>query len=256
MARLHRTSPLPAGVDLPEVMESSSWNAALAEVLTELGAGDVNDFVCTLTASGGLEIGGGGRSVAFSVEGADLEELDSVDITAEFGAALAPSGAQTVEAPSPLAARAAASRLEALLPALGAASYRDLPALLLEVALQVIPAESGCVLVHNPEAGTLTFEAASGPRSAGLLGQQIPDQAGIAGVVQSTGVGLTLRDARSMGQHLGSVDAQTGYRTRGILAVPLRGRLQGVLELLNPYGGGGFTSDHRVAADRIAAAAR
>jgi hypothetical protein len=118
----------------------------------------------------------------------------------------------------------------------------------LEALMAVVPAESGAVL--RQAGAQLEFTAARGPRAAGLMGTRFPAREGIAGICLSSQTTLVIRHARSHPLHLRTMDQRTGYRTRSLLASPIPGG--GVLELLNPFGLGGFQTWHEAAAERVA----
>lgn len=106
----------------------------------------------------------------------------------------------------------------------------------LTAAEQLVPgAESGAVILR--ERGYLRFLAVSGPAAAQLRGVRLPLDAGVAGVVVSTGRAVVVDDAREDRRHCGDVDALTGYQTQGLAAVPVGTEpTRGVLELLNRPG--------------------
>lgn len=107
--------------------------------------------------------------------------------------------------------------------------------LALTVLRQVVPAESGLVLLHN-RAGLL-FLAAQGPRATKLLGSTVPGTMGIAGFVATRGEPLLLHNPDADIRHDPGWDARTGLRTRAVLAVPLRdthSQVRGCLHLSNP----------------------
>jgi hypothetical protein len=131
----------------------------------------------------------------------------------------------------------------------------SLPGAALDLLMEFIPAESGAVLLLEPETRALRFVAARGPRAAGLVGQSLPPGRGIAGLAVRAGVALTVREAEKDPRHYGEVDANTGYRTEAILVVPLRtssGPL-GCVELLNPFAGTEFATWHQSATLVVAA---
>jgi len=69
---------------------------------------------------------------------------------------------------------------------------------------------------------------------------------GIAGTVAQTGKPIRVADAYRDKRFSRDWDTVTGYRTRSILAVPMKiqgGQLIGVLQVLNKAGGGPFTMD-------------
>ncbi len=126
----------------------------------------------------------------------------------------------------------------------------------LDRVLAAVPAESAAVLLHRPALAAFEFVAVRGPKAAALLGFTLPEAAGIAGQVRLEGRPAVLRDARQSPAHDRRVEHLTGYVTRGLLAVPLvtEGRVFGVIEVMNPFGGGSFLSWHQTALLRAAEA--
>jgi PAS domain S-box-containing protein len=77
---------------------------------------------------------------------------------------------------------------------------------------------------------------------------------GIVGWVARTGTGVVVDRAEDDPRFSGEIDAQIGYRTRSLLAVPLRvrGSVIGVLEVVNKRNGS-FTLEDRDLAETLAA---
>ena len=75
---------------------------------------------------------------------------------------------------------------------------------------------------------------------------RIPMETGICGQVARTGAIINIPDAYKDERFNREVDSQTGYKTRGILAVPMRhqsGKLTGVLQALNRKDGEPFDEE-------------
>ena len=112
--------------------------------------------------------------------------------------------------------------------------------------VEVLGAERGSLLLLDEERGQLWSKVTT---DEGHLEIRIPSDAGIAGAVVSSGESAHIRDAYEDPRFHPGVDDETGFRTRNILAVPLRdaeGRVFGVAELLNKLGGAAFdTEDER-----------
>lgn len=107
--------------------------------------------------------------------------------------------------------------------------------LALTVLRQVVSAESGAVLLS--QRGNLTFLSAQGPRSETLRGASISMSTGLAGFVATRGEPVLVQNVAADIRHDPALDAETGYRTRSMLCVPLkdsRDELHGCLQLLNP----------------------
>src|SRR5690606_3648266 len=88
---------------------------------------------------------------------------------------------------------------------------------------------------------------ASGPAGNQLLGQRVPAGEGVAGFVASSGEPSIVNDTQADGRFYGVLDGSTGFKTRSILAVPLRAidGVKGVLEVLNRRDNAPFTDSDR-----------
>lgn len=140
-----------------------------------------------------------------------------------------------VEDPARMPPSVALMLLERGMEIAGARRSEEAADLALGVLRQVVPAESGAVLI--PRDGGLVFVAAHGPRAPSVLGRVVPSGAGISGYAYSQGKALIVHNAGGDIRHFHDLDDRTGYRTQAVLAVPLRdGRdeIHGCLELLNP----------------------
>ena len=120
-------------------------------------------------------------------------------------------------------------------------SVSDLDVLLrqaLETAMDVVEAEAGSILLHDPEQNVLIFRHAVGPVSDALLGTSLDLSLGkgIAGEVFRTGQGRISPDVEADADHVGTVDARTGYHTRSLMTAALKARTGsalGVIQLVN-----------------------
>lgn len=129
------------------------------------------------------------------------------------------------------------ARMEALIRAgVDLARMQDLDALLkriLDLATEHVGAERGAIFVKEPASGTLVSHHFHGDELERLV---VKAGRGIAGHVAATGRSVRLADAYEDPRFDRSVDDETGYRTRSLLAVPLTvrgGDVIGVLEVLN-----------------------
>ncbi|MBV8200504.1 MAG: sensor domain-containing diguanylate cyclase [Acidobacteria bacterium] len=105
-----------------------------------------------------------------------------------------------------------------------------------------VPSAAGSILLDNPaekqrdrHRNYLTFIAAFGEKSEGLLGATIPADRGIAGRVYLTGETYLTADAHNDRFFYGEVDQRTSYQTHSMIAIPVRIEhdVCGVLELIN-----------------------
>lgn len=115
--------------------------------------------------------------------------------------------------------------------------------LALETALEVVGAEAGSALIYDAAKHALVFRRVFGPVAETLLGTELDlsREGGIAAQVFQSGVSRITQDVDADADHIGTVDALTGYRTRSLMTVPLRrlegGAPLGVLQLVNKRSG-------------------
>ncbi len=106
--------------------------------------------------------------------------------------------------------------------------------LMIEITTRMLHAERATLFMRDPETGELFSRVAQGDAVREI--RFAADQ-GIAGTVLRTGQTLFIADAYADPRFNAEIDKQTGYRTRNIVAAPIRVSpdedIIGVLELLN-----------------------
>ena len=122
----------------------------------------------------------------------------------------------------------------------------------LDVALAVVEADAGSILLYNLDRNMLVFRHAVGPVAASLLGTGLDLSLGkgIAGDVFRTGQGRLTPDVERDADHIGTVDARTGYQTHSLMTVPLntrQGLSLGVIQFVNKRVGDFDAGDMAVA---------
>ncbi len=113
-------------------------------------------------------------------------------------------------------------------------------ALVVDDAAKVAEADRCTLFLVDRERGELWSKVAHGAEAI-----RIPLGAGIAGAVAATGTPIRIEDAYADPRFEPAVDQATGYRTRSVLAVPMRntrGEVVGVLQALN-RSDGAFTAE-------------
>jgi signal transduction histidine kinase len=115
----------------------------------------------------------------------------------------------------------------------------------MQLAANVIDAGAASLMLIDEEKQELVFEVSHGSSSHRLRQQRIPLDEGIAGWVARNGYPVIVNDARADPRFSHRVDVRTGFLTQSIAAVPLKikGRVIGVLEVLNKYSGDGFSDE-------------
>lgn len=115
----------------------------------------------------------------------------------------------------------------------------------MQLAANVIDAGAASLMLIDEEKQELVFEVSHGSSSHMLRQQRIPLDEGIAGWVARNGYPVIVNDARTDPRFSHRVDVRTGFLTQSIAAVPLKikGRVIGILEVLNKYSGDGFSDE-------------
>ncbi|MGE0641179.1 MAG: diguanylate cyclase [Thermoanaerobaculia bacterium] len=124
----------------------------------------------------------------------------------------------------------------------------------LRKANEFVPSEAGSILLDNPRIkhtdrsrNRLTFLAAFGEKAPLLIGQTLPADSGIAGHVYLSGTAHSTSDVASDHFFNATIDAETQYRTRSLVAIPIRINVEvcGVLELINRRGASTYSDSER-----------
>jgi signal transduction histidine kinase len=109
----------------------------------------------------------------------------------------------------------------------------------LHIALDVVDAENGSVLLADTENHTLVFYHSIGEKPV-PQGTAMPWYQGIAGTVYRTGVPEIVPDAQTDVRHFKKVDETTGAITHDMITIPLKrweGNAIGVIQVMNKRGG-------------------
>ncbi|NOY27302.1 MAG: GAF domain-containing protein [Oligoflexia bacterium] len=246
-------------------IQTDDWMHALSNAIERYGLerDTINRVVCLLSDHGTIDVSdpdSGSRFVLRQVEG-DNHPIDRPSRESSSNGRVS----QGIDAPSWHPSRVGSSlgptdeavlqRLAAdlaKLPTGGSVHARSLAAL--DILLRYVPAESASVLRLDSAAACVRFEAVRGPAAGPLKGVTVPVGRGIVGVVMRTGSSVLVQEPAQNADHFGAIDITSGYRTRTLLACPvrLRGQVIGAVELLNPFGGGRFSETHRQAAELAA----
>jgi diguanylate cyclase (GGDEF)-like protein len=124
----------------------------------------------------------------------------------------------------------------------GTLDVREVLGLIMQKVSEVLRPESWSLLLLDEAAGELYFEVAVGAQAEELRSMRLSLGEGIAGWVAREGQPVLVEQARSDPRFSPRFDQASGRRTGSLLAVPLRskGRVLGVMELVNPEGGRPF----------------
>ncbi|MFC5406964.1 PP2C family protein-serine/threonine phosphatase [Cohnella soli] len=131
---------------------------------------------------------------------------------------------------------------------------REQMELIMNTAKRVLPVEAASVLLVDPSTNELFFELAQGDKGEQVREIRLQHGEGIAGHVASSGQSVIVNDAGSDPRWSNRVAERTGFVTRNLLTVPIlnRGRVEGVLQVINRIGKSGFTKKDRQLLENVA----
>ena len=136
-------------------------------------------------------------------------------------------------------------------------SLPELLAAIMKTATGLMGAETSSILLLDEATNELTFEVATGDPAAEVAQMRVPGDRGVAGWVLKNKTAAVVNDVQKDERFYGQIDRASGFTTRSMLAVPLaiRGRVIGVVEMINKRDGGGFTDRDQEVASAFAAQA-
>lgn len=105
-----------------------------------------------------------------------------------------------------------------------------------------LKASASSLLVLDDDRRELRFLFVNGPASGILKGATVGTETGIVGWVARSGEPVMVNDVQTDGRFFRDMDQITSYDTKSILCVPLmlKGKVIGVIEVLNKLDGNGF----------------
>lgn len=112
---------------------------------------------------------------------------------------------------------------------------QQVPGIILRQVTELLNVEESSLLLTDEATGEMVFAYTTGQVGQRILGQRLPRGVGIAGYVITTGQSVIVNDVQSDTRFYRSLDLSTGFTTRALLAVPLRGvgGVEGVIEVIN-----------------------
>jgi len=111
-------------------------------------------------------------------------------------------------------------------------------------AVDILNTEAGSLFLVEEETGDLVFRVVEGG-ALSLVGEHIPAGSGIVGAAAASGEPVISNEAEHDPLFYDDVDQETRFKTRSLLAVPLRLQDEsiGVLEVINKRDGSQFNTD-------------
>ena len=136
-------------------------------------------------------------------------------------------------------------------------SLPELLAAIMRTATDLMNAETSSLMLLDETTNELTFEVATGDPAAEVAQMRVPADRGVAGWVMKNKKPALVEDVQKDERFYAQIDRASGYKTKSMLAVPLdiRGRIIGVVEMINKRDGSGFTERDQEIASALAAQA-
>jgi GAF domain-containing protein len=115
----------------------------------------------------------------------------------------------------------------------------------MDCALELLDATDGSLMLVDEETDELVFVLVHGAVRETMTGHRFDRRKGIAGWVAERGEPAIVGNVRTDARFLPEMDERFGFVTRSLVAVPLaaRGKVLGVIEVLNKRSGEEFTDD-------------
>lgn len=116
---------------------------------------------------------------------------------------------------------------------------------ILESAVDILNTEAGSLFLVDERTDELIFQVTVGPVSHNLVGQRLAPGTGFVGSAVINRQPIIINNVNTSPTWNPLPDKQTGFTTRGILAVPLesKDRVIGVIEIINKKDGNPFTTE-------------
>lgn len=131
---------------------------------------------------------------------------------------------------------------------------REQMEMIINSAKQVLSVEAASVLLVDAHTNELIFIVAQGEKGEEVREIRLAPGEGLAGLVAQTGESIIVNDPASDSRWSNRVATQTGFVTRNLLTVPIvnRGRIEGVLQVINKTKNRRFTERDRQLLERVA----
>jgi len=112
-------------------------------------------------------------------------------------------------------------------------------------AMDLMQAEAGSLLLHDPATNKLRFAVSEGGAKDALEGREMPGERGIVGWVFTHGEPLIVNRAERDERFYREFDKTLGFETTSLVGVPLiiNAKIIGVLEVINKHSAEPFTQD-------------
>ena len=252
--RIDTADEQPVGMELADEVVRTQRPIRTTDYVQECRRRGLSPRACSQKAWMGVPLNASDRVIGVMVVASDEPTVAYSDEQQEVFCAVADQAAAMIEKAHlyremEQQARELAALNEVSSLVTSTLNLQDVLRLIMDKSVELLRAEAGSLVLVDQGTGELVFEMTAGPGSPDLVGTRLPAGTGIIGTVAQEGISLTIRDAQTDRRWYRGVDERTDFVSRSIVAVPMsaRGRVIGVIELLNRRDGGLFdTNDERL----------
>ena len=116
-------------------------------------------------------------------------------------------------------------------------NLKELLTTIMEICKEVMRVEASSLMLKDEKTGELTYEVALGEKGKEIKKFRLKKGQGIAGWVAEKEKPLLIPDVKKDPRFNNQLDQSTGFKTKSILAVPMKvkGKVIGILEAINPH---------------------
>ncbi len=131
---------------------------------------------------------------------------------------------------------------------------REVLQIIMQKLSELMQPSNWSLILEDESGGDLYFEICVGERAKTLQGLRLKPGEGIAGSVFQTGLARRVNDVRADPSFSKRFDDASAFHTQSVLAVPLKakGRVLGVIEIVNGPQGPGFSEEDELTLSRLA----
>ena len=116
---------------------------------------------------------------------------------------------------------------------------------ILQSAVDILECEAGTLFMMDEQTDELVFKVTVGPVASDLINKRLPPGSGVVGKAVVNRQAVIVNSTQGSEVWAPQTDKQTGFSTRGLLAVPLmvKDTVLGVIEVINKRDGSPFDRD-------------
>ncbi len=225
------------GKDVRGTASGESWFEAMSAVLAQndIKVAEFGNIMCEVKADGVVVRGGDGQ---VAVNMITIDEAKAAPKMKAAPPSTMPTTAASAQSPESRLSDIVADLMVKTSEIQLCDDVNEVANRLLDLAMQVIPSESGGVFLSDINGDALHFVATRGPKADEVKGLRVKMGQGVVGFCAQNGVALGVGDTAHDPLFCKEISTSVGYSTRSLLCAPVQhgGRVYGAIELVNHKG--------------------